>query len=123
VICVWSPETGLLLTNCAYCNRPANPSGDIIKNKCRSVPKLKVNGVILITEQEKASAIAEKFSRAHENTVRSPLSAFVGESCSVSRKHASVLSIPKPGIGITPILSIKTIAPSVYWAPLANNDR
>jgi hypothetical protein len=55
----------------------------IVKNKCRSVPTLKVNGVTLITEQDKASAIAEKFSRAHENTVQSPLSAVVGESCSV----------------------------------------
>jgi hypothetical protein len=55
----------------------------IIKNKCRSVTKLNVNGVTLITEQEKASAIAEKFSRAHENTVQFPLSTVVGESCSV----------------------------------------
>jgi hypothetical protein len=46
------------------------------------MPALKFNGLTLITEQEKASAIAEKFSRAHENTVQSPLSAVVGESCS-----------------------------------------
>jgi hypothetical protein len=47
------------------------------------VPTLKVDGVTLITEQEKASAIAEKFSRTHENTLQFPLGAVVGESCSV----------------------------------------
>jgi hypothetical protein len=45
------------------------------------VPKLKVNGVTLISKQEKTSAIAKKLSRAHEHTVQSPLSAFFGESC------------------------------------------
>jgi hypothetical protein len=43
----------------------------IVKNKCSSVPTLKVNKVILITEQEKASAIAEKFSRAEHGPVSS----------------------------------------------------
>jgi hypothetical protein len=55
----------------------------IVKNNCRSVSTLKVNGVTLITEQEKASTIAEKFSQAHANTVQSPLPTDVGESCSV----------------------------------------
>jgi Reverse transcriptase (RNA-dependent DNA polymerase)/Endonuclease-reverse transcriptase len=55
----------------------------IIKNKCRSIPALKVDGVTLITEQEKAEAIADKFSMAHENTSQSPLNASVVDSCSV----------------------------------------
>jgi hypothetical protein len=72
------------------------------KNKCRRVPTLKVNGVTLKTEQEKASAIAEKFSRAHENTVKFPLSAVVGESCSVLHDdrfnvNLSALTSPRGG--------------------------
>jgi hypothetical protein len=52
----------------------------IVKNKCRSVPALKVNGITLITEQEHAGMIAENFSLAHDNTVQSPLSAVIEES-------------------------------------------
>jgi hypothetical protein len=56
----------------------------IIKNKCRSIPALKVDGVTLITEQEKADgAMPVKFSMAHENTSQSPLNASVVDSCSV----------------------------------------
>jgi hypothetical protein len=83
VICVWAFGGKLRSL------RPGHKSfwnfTKIDKNKCRSVPTLKVNGVKLITEQEKASALAEKFSRAHENAVQSPLSAVVGKNCSVLR--------------------------------------
>jgi hypothetical protein len=64
----------------------------IVKNKCRNVPTLKVNGVTLITEQEKASTIAEKFPRAHENTVQSPLSVLHDDRFNV---NPSALTFPR----------------------------
>jgi hypothetical protein len=42
----------------------------IAQSTKNAVPKLKVSGVTLMTEQEKAIAIAEKFFRALENTVQ-----------------------------------------------------
>jgi hypothetical protein len=46
-------------------------------------PALKVDGVTLIIEREKAEAIAAKFSRAHKNTSQSPLNATVENGCCV----------------------------------------
>jgi hypothetical protein len=54
----------------------------IIRNNCRSIPELKVDRVTLITERDKAKAIAVKFPRAHENTSQSPLHATIEVSCS-----------------------------------------
>jgi hypothetical protein len=54
----------------------------LIKNKSRGV-KLKVDGVTLLTEPEKAEAIASKFSAAHNNTMSSPLEDIVEDGCSV----------------------------------------
>jgi hypothetical protein len=43
----------------------------IIKNKFRTIPALKMDGLTLITESEKAFAIASKFSLAYENSLHS----------------------------------------------------
>jgi hypothetical protein len=40
----------------------------IIKNKFCAIPALKMDGLTLIKESEKANAIASKFSLAHENS-------------------------------------------------------
>jgi hypothetical protein len=40
----------------------------IIENKFRAIPVLKMDGLTLLTESEKANAIASKFSLAHENS-------------------------------------------------------
>jgi hypothetical protein len=40
----------------------------INKNKFRAISALKMDGLTLITESEKANAIASKFSLAHENS-------------------------------------------------------
>jgi hypothetical protein len=55
----------------------------LVKNKCRGVPALKVDGVTLLTGPEKAEAIAFKFSVAHNNTLSSPLEDIVENGCSV----------------------------------------
>jgi hypothetical protein len=48
---------------------------ELHENRQEQVPTLYVNVITLITEEEKVSAIAEKFSRANENTVQSPMGA------------------------------------------------
>ena len=53
----------------------------MIKNKKRSVPPLKVNGETLITASEKANAIATVLSKAHNNTMPSPLEDIVNDGC------------------------------------------
>jgi hypothetical protein len=60
----------------------------IIKNKFRGIPALKLDGLTLITESEKADAIASTFSLVHDNTLRSELSTSVLDSCSVLNSNA-----------------------------------
>jgi hypothetical protein len=43
----------------------------IIKNKFRAIPVLKMDGLTLLTESEKANAMASTFSLAHENSLHS----------------------------------------------------
>jgi hypothetical protein len=52
----------------------------IIKNKFRGIPALKLDGLTLITESEKANAIASKLFLAHDNTFRSELYTSVRDS-------------------------------------------
>jgi Reverse transcriptase (RNA-dependent DNA polymerase)/Endonuclease-reverse transcriptase len=59
----------------------------LIKNKCRGVPALKIDGVTLLTGPEKANAIAAVFSRAHNNTMPSPLEIIVDEGCSILQNN------------------------------------
>jgi hypothetical protein len=59
----------------------------IIKNKGRTVPALKINHEILITDPEKANAIAAKFHQSHVNTMVSPLTTQVEQSCSELENH------------------------------------
>jgi hypothetical protein len=54
----------------------------IIKNKFRAIPALKMDELTLITESEKANAIASKFFLAHENLLHSEQSASVQDNCS-----------------------------------------
>jgi hypothetical protein len=54
----------------------------IIKNKFRAIPALKMDGLTLITESEKANAMASKFSLAHENFLHSDQSISVQDSYS-----------------------------------------
>jgi len=55
----------------------------IIKNKCRNVPALKVEGRFLLTETEKADEIAKQFSRSHLNTMPSSAESVVNRSCTI----------------------------------------
>jgi hypothetical protein len=59
----------------------------IIKNKFRGIPALKLYGLTLITESEKADAITSNFSLALW-TLRSELSTSVLDSCSVLNSNA-----------------------------------
>jgi hypothetical protein len=54
----------------------------IIKNKFRTISALKMDGLTLIKESEKANAIASKFSLAHENSLHSDQLVSVQDSCS-----------------------------------------
>jgi hypothetical protein len=54
----------------------------IIKNKFLAIPALKIDGLTLITESEKANAIASNFSLAHENSLHSDQSASVQDRSS-----------------------------------------
>jgi hypothetical protein len=60
----------------------------IIKKKFRGIPALKMDGLTLITDSEKANAIASKFSLAHENSMQSDLSATVQDSCFILNDNA-----------------------------------
>jgi hypothetical protein len=60
----------------------------IIKNKFRGIPALKMDGLTLITESEKANTITSKFSLAHENSTQSNLSATVQYSSSALNDNA-----------------------------------
>jgi hypothetical protein len=59
-----------------------------IKDKFHGILALKLDGFTLITESEKADAIASKFSLAHDNTLRSELSTSVRDICSVLNSNA-----------------------------------
>jgi hypothetical protein len=54
----------------------------LIKNRARCVPTLKIGGNTLITDAEKADAIAGKFAESHNNAMISPLANLVQASCS-----------------------------------------
>jgi hypothetical protein len=55
----------------------------LIKNKCRRVPALKVQDLILLTDSEKAEEIAGHFSKSHSNTMSSSEEHHVNQSCSL----------------------------------------
>jgi hypothetical protein len=55
----------------------------LIKNKIRCIPALKVGGSTLITDAEKAAAIADRFAESHENSQISPLTNIPRASCSL----------------------------------------